>query len=152
MTRNGEHDMSTPEPSKNQDDWSPCPAGMLCQLGGRMRDNQTRRTVLKTAGGVATLALAAVLAVNLMPCPTPGGISCDQCVAQMPAYNLYLTADSDLAADDLAADDAEAMATHLKTCPKCRNYFERKYPGVLAATVSAGLGWLSLAVLGARRV
>lgn len=138
--------MNTPDPNTNSADWSPCPAGTLGELGGRMRANETRRTVLKTVGGVATLALIAVLAVNLMPSAATGGITCQQCVAQMPEYQLHLTAES-----DLAAADAEAMAAHLDTCPKCRNYFESKYPGVLTAAVSAGLGWASLTLLGSRR-
>ena len=138
--------MSTPQPNENPTDWSPCPEGTLCSLGGWMRADHTRRNVLKAAGGVASLAAVALLVVSLMPAAEPGGITCAQCVAQMPAYHLHLTADGEMAAGDI-----DAMADHLATCPKCRKYFESKYPGVLVTAVTAGLGWISLAVLGARR-
>ncbi len=139
--------MSTPQSNENSTEWSPCPAGMLGTLGGRMRASETRRSVLKAAGGVASLAVVALLAVYLTPpSTTPGGISCTECLAQMPEYHLYLTADS-----DLTTADADAVAAHLGKCSMCRNHFEADYPGVLAATVSASLGWVSLALLGSRR-
>lgn len=138
--------MSTPPADKTLTDWSPCPEGTLGSLGGRLRADHTRRNVLKAAGGVASLAVIALLVVNLMPAAQPDGITCAQCLAQMPAYNDHLTTDS-----AMTAGDVDAMADHLATCPKCRKHFESEYPGVLATAVTAGLSWISLTVLGARR-
>lgn len=130
------------------DDWAPCQNGELSCLNQRLRGAAARGQQTRLAGGVAVLA-AVMLAVIFWPSPEAGppryagGISCQDCLAAMPAYHSTLTSGDDPAAVRLTADQSLAMAEHFDACPRCRKHFEATYPGVLAGSAAAaGLGWL----------
>lgn len=132
--------------------WSPCDQGELSGLGRRLRATEARRQQARFATGIAGTAVAALLLVfafvpglGLTPDLSGDGISCQQCVAWMPAYEEQLVAKGELASSTLTAAQATSVAAHLDICPKCREKFESMYPGVLAGT-AAGFGWLTLAV------
>lgn len=140
---------------RNQDqdtDWSPCAGGELSGLGQRLRATESRRQQARFATGIAGTGVAALLLVSafvpglgLTPDLSGNGISCQQCVAWMPAYEEQLVAKGELASATLTAAEATSVAAHLDVCPKCREKFESMYPGVLAGT-AAGFGWLAFAV------
>lgn len=146
---------------RSVDAWAPCEPGTLGGLRGRLRSQHNRRVVGRVTGGVAAAALALVVGVGSVvgisrltnPHGWPGGavasITCERCIALMPGYHTHLT-DADVEAP-LPASDIAAVAEHFRTCALCRDHFERLYPGVLAASVAAGVaGGALLAVAGPR--
>ncbi len=138
-------------PTDRQDDrapdnWSACEEGTLGGLNKRLRVARAKRVGGLVGGSVG--AVVAVLAVALWPANAqpPGGITCAECAALIPAYHAELTG-----GESLAAEESQSVVEHLEVCPKCQNYFEGKYPGVLAAATStASLGLISFALLGSR--
>lgn len=134
--------------SRNPAAWSACEAGTLGGLNHRMRTGEARRTRNRLVGGALAATAAVALVVTMISggaTATPGGITCDQCVALIPDYHQQLTG-----GESLPADESNAVASHLEACPKCRGYFDSKYPGVLATTTTASLGLISFALLGTR--
>lgn len=134
-----------------EENWSPCEHGELVGLNTRLRTARARQTNARVAGG-AMAFVAAVLAIGLLPGslikpqPVKGGISCQQCLAAMPAYHDQLVAEGELAGIDLTAEQVQAVTAHLEACPLCRDHFEQSYPGALSgAAAAASLGWLALA-------
>lgn len=155
----GERMTTSTEPTNDSPpEWAPCDAGTLGGLSQRLRADHSRGVQKRLAGGVLTVAAAAVLALAVWPSGTlnegvaPGfgnpsslvaKIDCNRCLELMPGYYDRLVSAETNAAADLSADQATAVAAHLEVCPRCREHFEEAYPGTLAA--AAGLGLLGFA-------
>lgn len=124
-------------------EWSLCERGTLRGLGTRMRAAEKRRNRGKVAGwALAATTMATVIVAFWPTTPALGGISCETCVAAMPAYHDQLTKkDSNLTSNQIVA-----VRAHLADCPECGRYFRHQYPGVLEAA-AAGFGLLAFAMV-----
>lgn len=142
---------STEKHAPQNDEWAPCQAGELGGLGRRLRAAEARRQQTRLAGGAASV-LAIALAVFLLPGGETdpsrylGGISCERCMAAMPAYHTQLVQGAELESVTLSAEEVLSVAQHLEVCHLCRDKFDQLYPGALSgAAAAASLGWLALA-------
>ncbi|QDU64512.1 hypothetical protein Pan216_54020 [Planctomycetes bacterium Pan216] len=98
--------------------WSPCPIGVVKQLGCRLRSCRQRRQFLKASlgGGVAATAVVSGVAISpvLLGDPGHGHLTCLEVARCVPAYALHT----------LPSDLRKRVIEHVEHCEKCRPKFK----------------------------
>jgi hypothetical protein len=118
--------------------WRKCWSGELRALARQHRRQRVVKSALFGAIGLMVVAAGVVAGRSMRPGPASvGSINCEQCVAQFEAYFRHLIHES-----QMEARSADLMRVHLAQCARCRNAFDKRYPGVLMAVATDAVSML----------